>query len=84
MQNETKLSAEMINSFFQMMKKGNGNRESMKKVLQDSLTESQKASLGKIMSDPQKLREVLSSPQAKALLEKLGNMQQGEQENGSP
>ena len=84
MQNETKLSAEMINSFFQMMKKSNGNRESMKKVLQDSLTETQKASLGKIMSDPQKLREVLSSPQAKALLEKLGNMQQGEQENGSP
>lgn len=82
MQNETKLSAEMINSLFQMMKKGKGNPESLKKILNESLSAGQKEAVSKIMSDPQKLKEMLSSPQAKQLIEKFGTMAQGENKNG--
>ena len=81
MQNETKLSAEMINSLFNMMKKGKGNSESVKNILSQSLNESQKNAVNQIMSDPQKLKELLASPQAKELMAKLGNMQ-GDNKNG--
>ena len=81
MQNETKLSAEMINSLFSMMKKGNGNGESVKNILNQSLNESQKKTVSQIMSDPQKLKELLASPQAKELMAKLNGMQ-GENKNG--
>ena len=82
MQNETKLSAEMINSLFQLAKKGKGGQESVKSILNQTLSEGQKKSLGQIMSDPQKLKEMLSSPEAKALMEKLGRGNQGENSNG--
>lgn len=82
MQNETKLSAEMINSIFQMMKKGKGNQEGIKKILNDSLNENQKAAMSRIMSDPQKIKELLSSQQAKELFEKFGGAPQGENKNG--
>ena len=81
MQNETKLSAEMINSLFSMMKKGNGNGESVKNILNQSLNESQIKAVSQIMSDPQKLKELLASPQAKELMAKLNGMQ-GENKNG--
>ena len=81
MQNETKLSAEMINSLFSMMKKRNGNGESVKNILNQSLNESQKKAVSQIMSDPQKLKELLASPQAKELMAKLNGMQ-GENKNG--
>ena len=81
MQYETKLSAEMINSLFSMMKKGNGNGESVKNILNQSLNESQKKAVSQIMSDPQKLKELLASPQAKELMAKLNGMQ-GENKNG--
>ena len=81
MQNDTKLSAEMINSLFGMIKKGKGNGESVKSILEQSLNEGQKKALSQIMSDPQKLKELLSSPQARELMAKLGSMQ-GENKNG--
>lgn len=83
MQNETKLSAEMINSFFQMMKKGKGNQESMRKILNDSLSDTQKEAVSRIMSDPQKLKEILSSPQARELMEKFGGGMNRESNDGS-
>lgn len=83
MQNETKLSAEMINSLFQLAKKGRDGRESMKSILNNSLTDSQKKALGQVMSDPEKMKQLLSSPEAKALMEKLGRgNNQGENGNG--
>lgn len=82
MQNETKLSSEMINSLFQLAKRGKGGQESVRSILNQTLSEGQKKSLGQIMSDPQKLREMLSSPEAKALMEKLGGSAQGEGGNG--
>lgn len=82
MQNETNLSKEMINSLFRMMKSGKNNGESVKSVLENSLTENQKETVGKIMSDPQKLKEILSSPEAKELLSKFGNIKKGDGNNG--
>lgn len=81
MQNETKFSPEMMNSLFQLMKKGKGNSESVKSILEQSLSEGQKKAVSKIMSDPQKLKELLASPQAKELMAKLSSMQ-GENKNG--
>ncbi len=82
MQNETKLSAEMINSLLGMMKKGNGNQESIKNIINQSLNDSQKKAVSQIMSDPHKLKELLSSPQAKELMEKFGGGMQKENKNG--
>ena len=81
MQNDTKLSAEMINSLFGMIKKGKGNGESVKNILEQSLNDNQKKAVSQIMSDPQKLRELLASPQAKELMAKLSSMQ-GENKTG--
>lgn len=81
MQNDTKLSAEMINSLFGMIKKGKSNGEGVKNILEQSLSEEQKKAVSQIMSDPQKLKELLSSPQARELMAKLGSMQ-GENKNG--
>lgn len=83
MQNETKLSAEMINSLFQLMKKGKDGQDSVKSILNQSLNDKQKNAVNQILSDPQKLKQLLSSPQAKELLEKFGANGQGDKNNGS-
>lgn len=82
MQNDTKLSAEMLNSLFQLAKKGKGGQESVKSILNNSLNDSQKKALGQIMSDPQKIKELLSSPEARAVMDKLGGKKQGDNGNG--
>ncbi len=82
MQNETKISAEMLNSLFQMMKKGKDGQESVRSILNQSLNDSQKQAVSRIMSDPQKMKELLSSPQAQELLKKFGGKMQGENKNG--
>ncbi len=82
MQNETKLSAEMLNSLFQMMKKGKDGQESVRNILNKSLNDSQKQAISQIMSDPQRMKELLSSPQAQELLQKFGGNAQGENKNG--
>jgi len=81
MQNETKLSAEMLNSLFQLMKMGKGGQESVRSILNKSLNDSQKKAVSQIMSDPQKMKELLSSPQAQELMRKFGKAQ-GENKNG--
>lgn len=83
MQNETKLSAEMINSLFHLMKKGKDGQDSVKSILNQSLNDKQKNAVNQILSDPQKLKQLLSSPQAKELLEKFGANGQGDKNNGS-
>lgn len=83
MQNETKLSSDMINSFLQMMKNGKDGQQNIKKILNDSLDSKQKEAVGKIMSDPEKLRQILSSPQAKELMKKFGSTGNGDNKNGS-
>ena len=83
MQNETKLSAEMLNSLFRMIKKGKDGQENARSILNQSLNDSQKQAISKIMSDPQKMKELLSTPEAKELIKKFGGMTQGENQNGS-
>jgi hypothetical protein len=83
MQNGTNLSAEMLNSLFQMMKKGKDGQDSVRNILNQSLNDSQKQAVSQIMSDPQKMKELLSSPQAQELLRKFGGNSQGENKNGS-
>lgn len=80
MQNETKISPEKIKSLLSMLTAG--NRDSAEKLISSSLDENQKRKINSIISDPQKLKELLSSPQAKELMKKFGA--QGENGNGSP
>ena len=80
MQNETKLSPEKIKSLLSML--GAGNRDSAEKLISSSLDENQRQKINSILSDPQKLKELLSSPQAKELMKKFGA--RGENGNGSP
>lgn len=81
MQNGTNLSKEMLNSLFQMMKKGKGGQESVKSILEKSLNDSQRQAVSQILSDPQKIKELLSSPEAQELMRKFGKTQ-GENKNG--
>ena len=83
MQNETKLSSEMINSLFRMMKNSKGNQQNIKNIISENLDDTQKKTLSEIMSDPQKIKEILSSPQAKELLNKFSDMKNGGGNNGS-
>lgn len=83
MQNETKLSKEKINSILNMLKNSDQNPEAIKNMLSGSLNQAQKSSLSAILSDPKKISELLSSPQAKELMEKFGKKQQGDKNNGS-
>ena len=82
MQNEIKLSSEALNSLFALAKNGKDGRESVKSILNNSLNEGQKKALGQIMADPKRLREMLSSPEARALMEKLGGKKQGDSTDG--
>ncbi len=80
MQNETKLSPEKIKSLLAML--NGGNRDGAESFINSSLDENQKQKINSILSDPQKLKEILSSPQARALMQKFSK--QGENGNGSP
>ena len=69
MENEIKLSKEQINSLLGSLSGGTRDSEALK----NALTDAQKEQLQKLMSDPQKIRAILTSPEAKKLLEMLRN-----------
>ena len=79
MQNETNLSNEKINSLLNMLK--SGSTDSGK--LQNMLNDSQKQQVNSILSDPERLRQLLSSPQAQSLINKFRKPAQEEKDNGS-
>ena len=62
-------------SAFDGMDKGNKNKESKAKVEQmlGNLDDKQSQKLKEVLSDPEKTKEVLNSPAAKALIKKLMN-----------
>lgn len=62
-------------SAFDGMDKGNKNKESKAKVEQmlGNLDDKQSQKLKEVLSDPEKTKEVLNSPAAKALMKKLMN-----------
>ncbi len=67
MENEINLSKEQINSLLGSLSGGTRDSEALKK----SLTPDQKEQLQKVMSDPEKIKAILTSPEAKKLLEML-------------
>ncbi|MBQ4348235.1 MAG: hypothetical protein IKB94_00020 [Clostridia bacterium] len=67
MGNEINLSKEQINSLLGSLSGGTRDSETLKK----SLTPGQQEQLQKVMSDPEKIKAVLTSPEAKKLLEML-------------
>ncbi|MGN1131117.1 MAG: hypothetical protein ACI4Q8_07160 [Ruminococcus sp.] len=62
-------------SAFDGMDKGNKNKESKAKVEQmlGNLDDKQSEKLKQVLSDPEKTKEILNSPAAKALMKKLMN-----------
>lgn len=71
MENGTNISPEQINSFLKLLKDSSYSDESAKKALEGSLSEAQLQKVKGILQDKEKLAEILSSPFAKAILEKL-------------
>lgn len=78
MQNEPKLSAETINNLINMLKNGNVSNEQLKSTLESKLGQNQMQKINSLLSDPEKLRALLNSPQVKSLLGKLGKTPSGE------
>ena len=62
-------------SAFEKMDNGNNNKESKAKVEQmlGNLNDKQSEKIKEVLSDPEKTKEILNSPAAKALMKKLMN-----------
>lgn len=82
MQNETKLSQEKINSLISMFSQRDAGKT--EGFINSNLNENQRRKINNILSDPQKLKEIMSSPQAQELMKKFNKSKPGENSNGSP
>ena len=62
-------------SAFEKMDNGNNNKESKAKVeeMLGNLNDKQSKKIKQVLSDPEKTKEILNSPAAKALMKKLMN-----------
>lgn len=69
MENEINLSKEQINSLLSSLSGGTEDSQALK----NSLNPAQKEQLQKVMSDPEKIKAILTSPEAKKLLQMLKN-----------
>ena len=68
MGNETNITPENINSLFrQFTADKKSDPETIEKTIRDSLTPEQQSKISGILSDPERLRKILSSPQAKMI-----------------
>ena len=68
MENEINISSEQINSFLSRFTKGQNVSAD---ALKDSLSTEQKEKINSVLSDPEKLKKLLSSPQAKKLFDMI-------------
>ncbi len=69
MGNETNITKENINSLLkQFGASGNTDPAAIEKTVRESLTPEQQSKISDILSDPDRLRKILSSPQAKMVL----------------
>ena len=69
MENEINISSQQINSLMSSFGITSDTKaEDAKKAISDSLTPEQKAKINSVLSDPDRLRQILSSPQAKIFL----------------
>lgn len=72
MANETNLSGDQINSIMNQMKnEQNSDGEKLDRLMRDNLSDDQRQAVMNIISDEEKLRQILSSPVAKKFLDRL-------------
>lgn len=70
MDNDIKLSKEQMDKIKKELQSGSVNRENTDDFLKKHLSKEQADSLKKVLSDPDRMKEILSSPLAKSLIEK--------------
>ena len=69
MENEINISSEQIKSILgRFGVSASDKSESIEKTLKDSLTPDQQNKINAVLSDPERLRKLLSSPQAKMFI----------------
>ncbi len=69
MDNEINISSQQINSLLERFGISSKDKsENIEKAVKDSLTPEQQSKISAVLSDPEKLKKILSSPQAKMLI----------------
>lgn len=68
MENEINISSEQINSFLSRLTK---DKNISAEAVKESLTPEQKEKINAVLSDPERLRKILASPQAKKLFDMM-------------
>lgn len=69
MENEINISSDKINSLLSRFGvSSQDSSENVEKALKDSLTPEQREKISNVLSDPERLKKILSSPQAKMLI----------------
>ena len=68
MENEINISSEQINSFLSRFAK---NQKVSAETVKESLSQEQKEKINAVLSDPERLKKLLSSPQAKKLFDMM-------------
>lgn len=69
MDNEINISSQQINSLLSRFGlSSESNAQNTEKALKDSLTPEQKNKINAVLSDPERLSKILSSPQAKMII----------------
>ena len=69
MENEINISSEQINSVLERFGvSSKDNADSIEKAVKSSLTPEQQEKINSVLSDPERLKKLLSSPQAKIFL----------------
>ena len=72
MENETNITSENINSLLrQFTADKKSDPVTIEKTIRDSLTPEQQSKIGGILSDPDRLKKILSSPQARMILDMI-------------
>ena len=69
MENEINISSEQINSFLERFGVSSSDKtDNIEKAVRESLSPEQKAKINSVLSDPERLKHILSSPQAKMFI----------------
>lgn len=69
MENEINISSDKINSLLSRFGvSSQDSSENVEKALKDSLTPEQREKISNVLADPERLKKILSSPQAKMLI----------------
>ena len=69
MENEINISSQQINSVLERFGvSSKSNSDNVEKALKESLNPEQQSKLNSLLSDPERLKKLLSSPQAKMII----------------